>query len=109
MGVFFHQDAVVVRAGLRLVGVDAQVDRARVVLREEGPLQPGGETRAAPAAQARVLHAIDDFFRLQFGQRPLKRGIPAVDAIPFQPGAVGLVDSAEQNRFVCHESLPSGQ
>ena len=38
--ILLHQDAVVERARLALVGVDAQVNRPRMILRQEGPLQP---------------------------------------------------------------------
>ena len=50
--ILFHQDAVVERARLALVGVDAQVDRAGMVLGQEGPLEPG--RKAGPAAAAQV-------------------------------------------------------
>ena len=44
MRIVFHQDAVIERARLALVGVDAHVDRAGMVLGQEGPLQPGRES-----------------------------------------------------------------
>ena len=52
-----HQRNVLARTGFRLVGVDHQVVRlgagAVVALRDERPLLPGGEARAAAAAQSR--------------------------------------------------------
>src|SRR5437867_9926106 len=60
MRVLLHQDAVVVRARLRLIGVDREVDRAWTVLGNESPLQTAKETRAAAPAQAGVLDLRDD-------------------------------------------------
>ena len=50
-----HQRDVLAGARLGLVGVDHQVLRLRVVLRDEAPLHPGREARAAAAAQPGVL------------------------------------------------------
>ena len=52
MRIVFHQDAIVERARLAFVGVDAHVNRAGMILGQERPLQPGRETGAAAAAQA---------------------------------------------------------
>ena len=41
----FHQDAVVERARLALVGVDAEVDRAGMILGQERPFQSRWESR----------------------------------------------------------------
>ena len=46
---------VLAGAGLRLVGVDDEVVRLAVALRDELPLHSGGEARAAAAAQTGVL------------------------------------------------------
>ena len=51
--VLLHQDAVVERARLALVGVDAQVDRARMVLGQEGPLDAARESRRRRGRAAR--------------------------------------------------------
>src|SRR6266545_7316930 len=53
--VVLHEDAIVEGAGFALVGVDAEVDRAGMVRREEAPLDAAGEAGAAAAAQARRL------------------------------------------------------
>ncbi len=41
--VIFHQNAVVERARLAFIRIDAHVDRAGMVLRQERPLQSGGK------------------------------------------------------------------
>ena len=53
VGIVLHQNAVVERAGLALVGIDAHVDRAGMILGQEEPFQPG--RKAGPAAPRRLL------------------------------------------------------
>ena len=56
-----HDLPVLAGAGLRLVGVDDEVVRPPVrLLRHERPFQAGREAGAAAAAQARLLHLVDD-------------------------------------------------
>ena len=55
-----HQRDVLAGARLGLVGVDHQVVRLAVALRDEAPLHAGREARAAAAAQAGVLDQRDD-------------------------------------------------
>ena len=56
-----HDLPVLAGAGLRLVGVDDEVVRAPVrLLGHERPLEAGREAGAAAAAQARLLHLVDD-------------------------------------------------
>ena len=50
-----HQRDVLAGARLGLVGVDDEVVRLAVALRDEAPLHAGREARAAAAAQAGVL------------------------------------------------------
>ena len=107
MGVFLHQDAVVVRAGFGLIRVDTQVDRPRVILREEGPLEAAREAGAAAPAQPAVLHLRDDVERLLVFQRTLDRLVAAVRAVAFQLVAVGLVDARQEYRFVWHFAVSS--
>ena len=54
VGVFLHQQAVVERRRLALVGVDAH-ERFLPILGKERPLEPARKARAAAAAQLRVL------------------------------------------------------
>ena len=70
MRVLLHQDAVVEGAGLALVGVDAHVDRAGMVLGQEGPLEAAGEAGAAAAAQAGRLDRVDDLGRRHLVDAP---------------------------------------
>ena len=58
--IVLHQDAVVERARLALVGVDAHVDRAGMVLGQKRPLQPGGKAGPAAAAQVAALDHLDE-------------------------------------------------
>ena len=63
--------------GLRLVGVHHQVVRLVAALRDEPPLQAGGEAGPAAAAQHGVLHGLHDLVRLQ-GQGLGQGAVPAV-------------------------------
>src|SRR5687768_1144120 len=56
MRVFLHQDAVVERSRLALVGVQAKVDRPRMIRRQERPLEP--RRKASPAASAQATRFI---------------------------------------------------
>ena len=56
-----HDVPVLAGAGLGLVRIDHEIVRAAVrLLRHERPFEPGGEARAAAAAQARRLYLLDD-------------------------------------------------
>ena len=61
--IFLHQDPVIERARFAFVGVQAEVDRSRVVFGQERPLQARREPGAAAAAQTAGLHDIDDVIR----------------------------------------------
>src|SRR5262245_10547401 len=98
MGVLLHQDAVVVSAGLGLVRVDTEIDRPRVILREERPLHAAGESSTAAPAKSRSLHLIDHFRGLLFFQHALDGGIAAIGAVALQLAAVGLVDACQEYR-----------
>ncbi len=66
-----HDLAILARARLGFIGVDHQIGRAAVLgfLRHEGPFQPGRESGAAAAAQARGLHLVDDRVAALFENR----------------------------------------
>ena len=70
--ILLHQDAVVECARLALVGVDAHVDGAGMILRQEGPLQPGGKTGPAASAQVAGLDGLHELGRVAFGQHFLR-------------------------------------
>src|SRR5262249_45251117 len=56
MGVVLHEEAVLERPGLRLVGVAEEVDGLALrVLRQEAPLDSGREAGAAAAPDVRLL------------------------------------------------------
>jgi hypothetical protein len=61
--VALHERAVLERARLALVGVAHDVDGLAGALRDERPLEPGGEPGAAAAAQPSVLDDLDDVTR----------------------------------------------
>ena len=85
-----HQRDVLAGARLGLVGVDDEVLRLRVVLRDEAPLHAGREARAATAAQAGVLDRVDD----RVGRHPerlVERAVAAVRLVGRErPGALGV-------------------
>ena len=61
MRIVAHDVAILAGARLRLVGVDHEIVRPVLhFLGHEGPLHAGREARAATAAQARLLHLVDD-------------------------------------------------
>src|SRR5262249_28325836 len=93
--VLFHEDAVVEGAGLALVGVDAEVDRAGVVLGQEGPLAAGREAGTAAAAQARRLDHVDDLGRRHLVHGLGQGAVAAVGAVRLQ-GDVRLLENAAQ-------------
>src|SRR5262249_38360885 len=105
MGVFFHQDAVVERARFRLISVDAQINRAGMLLGQKRPLQPGRKPRTSSAAQPGLLDLVDDVDRLFFLEDALERLIAAVLTIAVEPVAIRLVDARQEDRFVWHGSL----
>jgi hypothetical protein len=55
-----HDLAVLARSGLRLVGIDDEIGRARVALGHERPLETGREARATAPPQPRGLDLVDD-------------------------------------------------
>ena len=73
--VLLHEDAVIESSRLALVGVDAKVNRPRMILGQEGPLDAARKPRAAPPAQSRFLDDFDDFLGRHivdgFGQGPV--------------------------------------
>ena len=97
--VVLHQDPIVERPRFALVGIDAEVDRARVILGEERPLEPGGESGAAPTAKAGSLHQFDHISRLLLLEHPLERRVAAAAAIARERVAPGNADGFEKNRL----------
>jgi hypothetical protein len=74
-----HQRQVLAGARLALVGVDHEVVRLAVVLRDEAPLHAGRESGAAAAAQPRVLDQLDQLVRV--GRESLAQCGVAVEAL----------------------------
>ncbi len=52
MGILFDQDAIIERAWLAFVAIDAQVDRPLDIFGQKGPLGAGGENLRPASAQA---------------------------------------------------------
>jgi hypothetical protein len=77
VGVGEHERHVLAGAGLGLVGVDDQVVRLVVTLRDEAPLHAGRESGATAPTQAGVLDQRDDRVGLHGGQRLARGGIAA--------------------------------
>src|SRR5690606_3854368 len=77
--VVHHQRQVLAGARLALVGVDDEVVRLPVVLRNEAPLETRREPRAAASAQPRVLDELNQVVRVH-GER-LAQGEVAVELL----------------------------
>ncbi len=85
-----HQRGVLAGARLGLVGVDDEVLRLGVVLRDEGPLHAGREAGAAATAQAGVLDGGDDVVG-RHRERLLERAVAAARLVGLQgPAALGV-------------------
>jgi hypothetical protein len=107
MRIVAHDLAVLAGAGLGFVGVDDEIMRALAhFLRHEGPFETGRETGAAAAAQARILHLLDDPVA-PLGDQPL-RSVPMAAAHGALQRTVELaVDVGEDAVLVLkHHSAP---
>ena len=98
MRIVLHQDAVVERARLALVGVHAEVDGARMVLGQEGPFDAGRKAGAAAAAEPRILDDLRDVVR-GHSQGFSERLISAVGAVASQGLAALFADAPQQDGF----------
>ena len=96
--ILLHEDAIVERARLALVGIDAQINRPRMILRQKAPLHPGRETGPAAAAQAGILHQLRHVIR-RHRERLAQRLVPAVGPVAGQRRAVGLIDASQKYGF----------
>src|SRR5690606_37020376 len=67
------------------------------VRRQEAPLHAGGEARAAPAAEAGVLHGLDDLVRLH-PERLAQRPVAAAALVALAGERVGLVPVPGEDR-----------
>src|SRR5437870_5319084 len=88
--------AVLEGAGLALVGVDREVDGLLALLGEEAPLHPGREARAAPPAEVRRLHHLDQFLGLAGRERLARRLVAAVRQVHVQAAEVRDLPAAEE-------------
>ena len=94
--VALEQHVILERARLALVGVDQQVLRLGDVLRDEAPLHAGREAGAAAAAQAGLLHLVDD--RLGRHRHGLAHGlVAAVLDVEIERVGAGLLHVARQD------------
>ena len=105
MRIFLHQDTIVIRTRFRLVGIDAHIDRAGVILRQKRPLQPCREPRTATPTQPRIFYLCDDFEWLFLLQNPFESGITTIRTVAFELPAIGLRNPCKQYRFECHVYL----
>ena len=98
VGILVDNVAVLERAWFGFVTVANQVNRLRVVRRNEGPFHAGGEPRAATAAKTGFFHLVNDgpglhaerlfqFFITAVGQIAVNGGIPALAVDVFQNAA----------------------
>ena len=109
VGVLLHQNSVLEGARFRFVGVDHQVLRLVGVLRNEGPLDPGRESRSATAAKIGGLHQIDEGIRVLVFDGILCLGVAALLLVELECVAVFLSDMPCQDFLEGHqEDPPSG-
>ncbi len=95
-----HDLTVLERPRLRLVGVHAEVVRLLLLLRHERPLEPGGESGAAPPAQAGLLHDLHNLPRLYL-QRLRQGLVPAAFHPTLVAARVGIAEVLRQDhRFL---------
>jgi hypothetical protein len=102
-----HHVPVLAGAGLALVGIDHQVDRAAIgdLLRHEGPFEAGREAGAAAAAQPGFLHQLDDLLAAEVEDRlgvvPVAAGAGGGEAEILEAVEVGedAVFVAQHRRF----------
>jgi len=88
--------AVLEGARLALVGVDGEVDGLLALLGEEAPLHPGREARAAPPAEVRRLHHLDQLLGLAGRERLARRLVAAVRQVHVQAAEVRDIAAAEE-------------
>ena len=93
--VALEQDAVLERAGLRLVGVADEVVRLRRLCRDGGPLATGRERRAAATHQLGRGDLGDDCLGADL-ERPSQGRIAAMGAVVVERRGVDDADPAQQ-------------
>ena len=93
--VVLHHDTILERTRLRFVGVDDHVAGMQA-LRQKTPLDSGGETRAAAAADAAGLDLFHHVGRLDLVQHTAGGGIAAVGLVWLDPVAVRFVQACHQ-------------
>ena len=107
--VALHDEAVLERARLALVCVDAQVDGLVGVLGQEAPLDARGEARAAAAAQVGRFDLFLDLFGGQaLTQRLAERAVAAVALVAGQRVQLGVFEVRGQDlQARAHAAPPS--
>src|SRR5260221_3208543 len=93
--VLLHQDPVLERPRLGLVGVADEVVRTDRVARYGLPFRAGGVRRAAAAAELGVGELADHAFRSQTDRRP-QRFIPTLRAIVVEVAGIDDTDPTKQ-------------
>jgi len=97
MRIALHQQVVLERARLALVGVADDVARFGLLV-DELPLHAGREAGAAAAAQPRGLHDLDDLVRL-LRQRRLQRLVAAALQIEIERERIRFTNMRDQDRI----------
>jgi hypothetical protein len=63
MWILLHQDSIVEGSRFALIRVDTQINRTRMILGQERPLQAARKPRAATTTQASILDDVNDVDR----------------------------------------------
>ena len=113
VGVQLHQQPVVERRRLGLVGVDAH-ERLFPIFRKKRPLQARREPRATTTAQLGILDDAGHLVGVELGQGLASRLIATARLIDLEQMAIGDRKIAGQDRFKLghvrdlHQKLPGG-
>jgi len=106
VGVLLHDHPVLEGPGLRLIGVHREVLRLVGLLRNEAPLHPGREARAAAPPEVRRLDLLDQVVRRPVPDR-LAGGLVATLALVEGEGVGGgVIGPAREDLLEAHRAPP---
>src|SRR3989454_3189890 len=99
VGVVLDDLAVLEGARLALVGVDGEIDGLLALLGQEAPLHAGREAGAAPPAEVRGLHHLDQLLGLAGRERLARGRVAAVLEVHVQLTEIRDVPAAEEEEL----------
>ena len=102
MRILLHQDPIIESSRFAFIGVDTQINRAWMILGQEGPFQTAREPRATSTTQAGIF---DDVNHVDgsHAQDLFDPRVATVGHVCLQRRTVRLVDSSKKYWFeLCH-------